>query len=109
MLGFFLISLGDVLEVFLSFPFAFLCALLLLVLSVHLGQFILLPLHLVRFLFLLRVLPGLFPFLLLPVQDRLHVSVLEQGCGSPVKETPGERSARNSDCGYMVGPDRIKP
>lgn len=66
--------------VLLSLPFPFLCAFFLLLLSVVLGQLILLPLHLVRFLLLAGVLSGLVALLLLPVQHLLHVGVLEQGC-----------------------------
>jgi len=65
---------------FLSFPFAFLCAFLLLFLAVLLGRFVLLPLRLVRLLLLLGVLARLVSLLLLPVQHLLHVGVLEQGC-----------------------------
>lgn len=62
----------------LSFAFPFLCALLLFLLPLLLGQLVLLPLHLVHLLLLLRVLPSLHALLLLPVQHLFHVGVLEK-------------------------------
>lgn len=62
----------------LSFAFTFLCTLLLLLFSVLFGEFVLLSLHLVRFLFLLRVFTSLGPLLLLSVQHLFQIGVLIQ-------------------------------